>query len=132
MLRSGRSFGKDSPAIHWQSIIDGLNSLLVTLKENHVRNICRVFIGNCICAKILICYMKCPGSFSTHPEDILSNVLFHQRTTFQQVSLILVHLYIKTLHFGLSLTYTASLGFVLFLTAFFCGKSAVHLAMANL
>uniref|UniRef100_A0A1J3HQP4 Myosin-6 n=1 Tax=Noccaea caerulescens TaxID=107243 RepID=A0A1J3HQP4_NOCCA len=36
MLRSGRSFGKDSPAIHWQSIIDGLNSLLVTLKENHV------------------------------------------------------------------------------------------------
>ncbi|KAG7612257.1 Myosin N-terminal SH3-like [Arabidopsis suecica] len=36
MLRSGRSFGKDSPAVHWQSIIDGLNSLLVTLKENHV------------------------------------------------------------------------------------------------
>ncbi|KAG5383360.1 hypothetical protein IGI04_034830 [Brassica rapa subsp. trilocularis] len=36
MLRSGRSFGKDSPATHWQSIIDGLNSLLVTLKENHV------------------------------------------------------------------------------------------------
>ncbi|KAF2552078.1 hypothetical protein F2Q68_00035691 [Brassica cretica] len=36
MLRSGRSFGKDSPAVHWQSIIDCLNSLLVTLKENHV------------------------------------------------------------------------------------------------
>ncbi|KAG5395292.1 hypothetical protein IGI04_025255 [Brassica rapa subsp. trilocularis] len=36
MLRSGRSFGKDSPAVHWQSIIDGLSSLLATLKENHV------------------------------------------------------------------------------------------------
>ncbi|KAL0657202.1 hypothetical protein Bca4012_077787 [Brassica carinata] len=36
MLRSGRSFGKDSPAVHWQSIIDCLNSLLVTLKGNHV------------------------------------------------------------------------------------------------
>ncbi|KAF7152397.1 hypothetical protein RHSIM_Rhsim01G0259100 [Rhododendron simsii] len=35
-LRSGRSFGKDSPANHWQSIIECLNSLLCTLKENFV------------------------------------------------------------------------------------------------
>ncbi|XP_010522522.1 PREDICTED: myosin-6 [Tarenaya hassleriana] len=36
MLRSGRSFGKDSPANHWQSIIESLNSLLATLKDNYV------------------------------------------------------------------------------------------------
>ncbi|XP_073292332.1 myosin-6-like [Primulina huaijiensis] len=35
-LRSGRSFGKDSPTNHWQGIIDCLNSLLNTLKENFV------------------------------------------------------------------------------------------------
>lgn len=35
-LRSGRSFGKDSPANHWQSIIECLNVLLCTLKENFV------------------------------------------------------------------------------------------------
>jgi myosin-5 len=34
--RSARSLGKDSPAIHWQSIIDGLNSLLAILKDNYV------------------------------------------------------------------------------------------------
>ncbi|XWS76162.1 hypothetical protein CRYUN_Cryun01aG0152800 [Craigia yunnanensis] len=34
--RSGRSFGKDSPSTHWQSIIDSLNTLLSTLKENFV------------------------------------------------------------------------------------------------
>jgi len=80
MLRSGRSFGKDSPAVHWQSIIDGLNSLLVTLKENHVRIIVPLALY-LMCphfnTPILICYMKCPGSFSTHPEDILSNFLIH-------------------------------------------------------
>ncbi|XVF32292.1 hypothetical protein REPUB_Repub17cG0069500 [Reevesia pubescens] len=36
VLRSGRSFGKDSPSTHWQSIIDSLNTLLSTLKENFV------------------------------------------------------------------------------------------------
>ncbi|KZV21513.1 myosin-6-like, partial [Dorcoceras hygrometricum] len=35
-LRSGRSFGKDSATNHWQGIIDCLNSLLSTLKENFV------------------------------------------------------------------------------------------------
>ncbi|KAG2402709.1 Myosin-8 Myosin XI [Vigna angularis] len=34
VLRSGRSFGKDSPMGHWQSIIESLNTLLCTLKEN--------------------------------------------------------------------------------------------------
>ncbi|KAE8679655.1 Myosin-14 [Hibiscus syriacus] len=36
ILRSGRSFGKDSPSTHWQGIIDSLNTLLSTLKENFV------------------------------------------------------------------------------------------------
>ncbi|KAA8550677.1 hypothetical protein F0562_002361 [Nyssa sinensis] len=36
VLRSGRSFGKDSPSNHWQSIIECLNTLLRTLKENFV------------------------------------------------------------------------------------------------
>ncbi|XP_058005825.1 myosin-6 isoform X2 [Hevea brasiliensis] len=36
VLRSGRSFGKDSPASHWQNIIDNLNILLSTLKQNFV------------------------------------------------------------------------------------------------
>ncbi|KAL8494435.1 hypothetical protein ACS0TY_025301 [Phlomoides rotata] len=36
VLRSGRSFGKDAPTNHWQGIIDCLNSLLNTLKENFV------------------------------------------------------------------------------------------------
>ncbi|RAL43433.1 hypothetical protein DM860_012574 [Cuscuta australis] len=35
-LRSGRSFGKDSQANHWVGIIECLNSLLCTLKENFV------------------------------------------------------------------------------------------------
>ncbi|KAK9288816.1 hypothetical protein L1049_017281 [Liquidambar formosana] len=33
---SGRSFGNNPPASHWQSIIEGLNGLLCTLKENFV------------------------------------------------------------------------------------------------
>ncbi|XAR58689.1 Myosin ATPase [Bertholletia excelsa] len=36
VLRSGKSFGKDSPSTHWMSIIECLNSLLCTLKENFV------------------------------------------------------------------------------------------------
>lgn len=36
VLRSGRSFGKDSQSNHWQGIIDCLNTLLTTLKENFV------------------------------------------------------------------------------------------------
>ncbi|CAL0316880.1 unnamed protein product [Lupinus luteus] len=36
VLKSGRSFGKDSPMGHWQSIIESLNTLLCTLKENFV------------------------------------------------------------------------------------------------
>ncbi|KAJ9543589.1 hypothetical protein OSB04_023296 [Centaurea solstitialis] len=36
VLRSGRSFTKDSQSNHWQSIIDCLNTLLSTLKENFV------------------------------------------------------------------------------------------------
>ncbi|GLU03761.1 hypothetical protein SLE2022_209440 [Rubroshorea leprosula] len=36
ILRSGRSFGKDSSSSHWQSIIYSLNTLLCTLKENFV------------------------------------------------------------------------------------------------
>lgn len=36
VLRSGRSFGKDPSTNHWQGIIDCLNSLLSTLKENFV------------------------------------------------------------------------------------------------
>ncbi|GMP90505.1 hypothetical protein CsSME_00041604 [Camellia sinensis var. sinensis] len=36
VLRSGRSFGKDSPSNHWLSIIECLNTLLSTLKENFV------------------------------------------------------------------------------------------------
>uniref|UniRef100_A0A5B6YR02 Putative Myosin 2 isoform 1 n=1 Tax=Davidia involucrata TaxID=16924 RepID=A0A5B6YR02_DAVIN len=36
VLRSGRSFGKDSPANHWHSIIECLKTLLSTLKENFV------------------------------------------------------------------------------------------------
>ncbi|KAG8370850.1 hypothetical protein BUALT_Bualt13G0026200 [Buddleja alternifolia] len=36
VLRSGRSFGKDSSTNHWQGIIDCLNSILSTLKENFV------------------------------------------------------------------------------------------------
>ncbi|XP_059433666.1 myosin-6-like [Corylus avellana] len=36
ILRSGQSFGKDSPATHWQSIIERLNILLNTLKETFV------------------------------------------------------------------------------------------------
>ncbi|CAN4112836.1 unnamed protein product [Withania somnifera] len=35
-LRTGRSFGKDSSTNHWQRIIECLNSLLCTLKENFV------------------------------------------------------------------------------------------------
>ncbi|MFS7902386.1 putative myosin ATPase [Helianthus anomalus] len=36
VLRSGRSFGKDAQSNHWQGIIDCLNNLLNTLKENFV------------------------------------------------------------------------------------------------
>ncbi|CAA2934072.1 myosin-6-like [Olea europaea subsp. europaea] len=36
VLRSGRSFGRDSATNHWQGIIECLNSLLSTLKENFV------------------------------------------------------------------------------------------------
>ncbi|XP_050206968.1 myosin-6-like [Mercurialis annua] len=36
VLRSGKSFGKDSSTSHWQSIIDSLNILLSTLKQNFV------------------------------------------------------------------------------------------------
>nr|KAJ0203963.1 hypothetical protein LSAT_V11C500294670 [Lactuca sativa] len=36
VLRSGRSFSKDSQSNHWQGIIDCLNTLLTTLKENFV------------------------------------------------------------------------------------------------
>nr|GEW23383.1 myosin-6-like [Tanacetum cinerariifolium] len=36
VLRSGRSFGKDSQSSHWQGMIDCLNTLLNTLKENFV------------------------------------------------------------------------------------------------
>ncbi|KAL7113224.1 hypothetical protein ACP275_04G048900 [Erythranthe tilingii] len=36
VLRSGRSFGKDSQTNHWMAIIDCLNSLLSTLTENFV------------------------------------------------------------------------------------------------
>ncbi|XP_059432399.1 myosin-6-like isoform X3 [Corylus avellana] len=36
VLRSGRSFGKDSPSTYWQSIIETLNTFLDTLKENFV------------------------------------------------------------------------------------------------
>nr|GMD12224.1 myosin-6-like [Ipomoea batatas] len=36
VLRSGRSFGKDTQTNHWLVIIDRLNSLLCTLKENFV------------------------------------------------------------------------------------------------
>ncbi|XP_071689414.1 myosin-6-like isoform X2 [Rutidosis leptorrhynchoides] len=36
VLRSGRSFGKDSQSNHWQGIIDCLNTLLTTLKQNFV------------------------------------------------------------------------------------------------
>lgn len=36
VLRSGRSFGKDPSTNHWQGIIDCLNTLLSTLKENFV------------------------------------------------------------------------------------------------
>ncbi|EYU17957.1 hypothetical protein MIMGU_mgv1a000177mg [Erythranthe guttata] len=36
VLRSGRSFGKESHTNHWQGIIDCLNTLLTTLKENFV------------------------------------------------------------------------------------------------
>ncbi|KAI4300104.1 hypothetical protein L6164_033518 [Bauhinia variegata] len=38
-LRSGRSFGKDSPTGHWQNIIESLNTLLCTLKENFVPSV---------------------------------------------------------------------------------------------
>lgn len=38
VLRSGRSFSKDSPMGHWQSIIESLNTFLCTMKENFVRN----------------------------------------------------------------------------------------------
>ncbi|XP_057720856.1 myosin-6-like isoform X1 [Arachis stenosperma] len=33
---SGRSYGKDSPMVHWLTIIESLNTLLCTLKENFV------------------------------------------------------------------------------------------------
>ncbi|XP_019461246.1 PREDICTED: myosin-6-like [Lupinus angustifolius] len=36
VLKSGRSFAKDSPMGHWLSIIESLNTLLCTLKENFV------------------------------------------------------------------------------------------------
>lgn len=36
VLRSGRSFGKDAQTSHWQGIIECLNTLLCTLKENFV------------------------------------------------------------------------------------------------
>ena len=36
VLRSGRSFGKDTPSNHWQNIIECLSTLLSTLKENFV------------------------------------------------------------------------------------------------
>ncbi|KAB2057051.1 hypothetical protein ES319_A11G144600v1 [Gossypium barbadense] len=39
VLRSGRSFGKDSASTHWQSIIDSLNTLLSTLKGNFVPSV---------------------------------------------------------------------------------------------
>ncbi|KAK7245275.1 hypothetical protein RIF29_40114 [Crotalaria pallida] len=37
--RSGRTFGKDSAMVHWQSIIESLNTLLCTLKENFVPSV---------------------------------------------------------------------------------------------
>ncbi|XP_047334223.1 myosin-6 [Impatiens glandulifera] len=36
LLRSGRSFGKDAPSNHWQSIIECLNNCLGALKDNSV------------------------------------------------------------------------------------------------
>ncbi|XP_024981732.1 myosin-6-like [Cynara cardunculus var. scolymus] len=36
VLRSGRSFGKDSQSSHWQAIVECLGTLLSTLKENFV------------------------------------------------------------------------------------------------
>jgi hypothetical protein len=44
VLRSGRSFGKDSPMVHWQSIIESLNTLLCTLKENFVRSFVTILL----------------------------------------------------------------------------------------
>ncbi|CAM8930378.1 unnamed protein product [Rhodiola kirilowii] len=38
-IRSGRSFGKDSPSSHWQSIIDSLNSYLNMLQENFIPSV---------------------------------------------------------------------------------------------
>lgn len=37
VLKSGRSFGKDYSINHWRGIIECLDSLLCTLKENFVR-----------------------------------------------------------------------------------------------
>ncbi|PNX84056.1 myosin-H heavy chain-like protein, partial [Trifolium pratense] len=34
VLRYGRSFSKDSPMGHWQSIIESLSTILCTMKEN--------------------------------------------------------------------------------------------------
>ncbi|XP_019455075.1 PREDICTED: myosin-6-like [Lupinus angustifolius] len=39
VLRSGRNFGKDSAMVHWQTIIESLNTLLSTLKENFVPSV---------------------------------------------------------------------------------------------
>ncbi|KAF1898314.1 hypothetical protein Lal_00033081 [Lupinus albus] len=39
VLRSGRNFGKDSAMVHWQTIIESLNTLLCTLKENFVPSV---------------------------------------------------------------------------------------------
>ncbi|CAL0310411.1 unnamed protein product [Lupinus luteus] len=39
VLRSGRNFGKDSAMGHWQTIIESLNTLLSTLKQNFVPSV---------------------------------------------------------------------------------------------
>ena len=48
VLRSGRSFGKDTQTNYWQSIIECLNMLLCTLKENFVWILFGTFQVPCI------------------------------------------------------------------------------------
>lgn len=63
MLRSGRSFGKDSPANYWLGIIDCLNTLLSTLKENFV-------------CSLLASYFVRPSNFIVSYHKLLSR--YHQ------------------------------------------------------
>lgn len=76
VLRSGRSFGKDTQTNYWQSIIEILNLLLCTLKENFV---CILF------GTFQLHYFECSGHVSQGFYFIV--VVFRFRKYLSRISL---------------------------------------------